>query len=150
MPVLLDGNNLLHRLPTADRSRAAVRRLVLDATRTERMSVTVVFDGPPPAGSPAEELLGRVLVIYSGPRTADEVILSKIPAGRAARQWIVVTDDRGLGRRARERGASVRALRQWQVRPRETPARRRVEAKLSSREVSEWEEFFRGRSENDS
>ena len=150
MPILLDGNNLLYSLPTANRSRAAVRRLVLDATRNQRMSVTVVFDGPPPAGSPAEELLGRALVIYSGSRSADEVILSRVPAGRAARQWIVVTDDRGLGQRARQRGASVKALRQWQVRPRKTPAGRRVEPKLSSREVSEWEEFFRGRGENDS
>lgn len=150
MPVLLDGNNLLHRLPKANRSRAAVRRLVLDATRSERMSVTVVFDGPPPAGSPPEELLGRALVIYSGPRSADEVILSRIPAGRAARQWIVVTDDRGLGQRARDRGASVRALRQWQARPRKTPTGRGAEPKLSSREVSEWEEYFRDRGKEDS
>ena len=150
MPILLDGNNLLHHLPKADRTRAGVRRLILDASRAERMSVIIVFDGPPPAGSPAQEPLGRVLVVYSGPRSADEVILSRIPTGLAARQWIVVTDDRGLGQRARERGASVRSLRQWQVRRRATPPERRVEPKLSSREVAEWEKYFRDRPKNDS
>jgi hypothetical protein len=53
MPLLLDGNNLLHRIPGPPRSRAEVRRLVLEVTRHERLAVVVVFDGPPPAGSPA-------------------------------------------------------------------------------------------------
>ena len=142
MPILLDGNNLLHRLPASARSRSAVRALVLDATRHERMSVVVVFDGPPLRGAPAEETLGRVVVVYSGARTADETIVGRIPGGRAARQWVVVTDDRGLAERARLLGASTRTLGEWMARTRPAPARPRTEPKLSSREVAEWEEFF--------
>lgn len=144
MPLLVDGNNLLHRLPTTSRTRSAVRALVLDATRHERMSVVVVFDGPPPDGSPEREALGRVTVVYSGTAAADDVIIRRIPDGAGARQWVVVTDDRGLAGRAREQGAAVRTLGEWSARPRRAPSRKHTEAKLSSREVAEWEEIFRG------
>ena len=144
MPLLVDGNNLLHRLPRSDRSRPAVRAMVLEATRHERMSVVVVFDGPPPAGSPEREVLGPVTVIYSGAAAADDVIIGRIPAGASARQWVVVTDDRGLAGRARERGAAVRTLGEWSARPRRAPSRKHGEAKLSSREVAEWEKVFKG------
>ncbi len=144
MPLLIDGNNLLHRLPKSSRTRAGVRALVLEATRHERMSVVVVFDGPPAPGSPEHEALGRVAILYSGASSADEVIVGRIPAGRSARQWVVVTDDRVLADRVRQRGAATRTLAEWSARPRPTPPRTRAEAKLSSREVAEWEEVFRG------
>jgi predicted RNA-binding protein with PIN domain len=139
MPLLVDGNNLLHRLPKAARTRSAVRALLLEATRHERMSVEVVFDGPPPAGSPDREALGPVTVIYSAASPADDVIIGRIPAGRSARQWVVVTDDR-----ARQRGAAVRTLSEWSARPRPAPSKARPEPKLSSREVAEWEKVFKG------
>jgi len=144
MPLLIDGNNLLHRLPKPSRTRSGVRALVLEATRHERMSVVVVFDGPPAAGSPEHEALGRVAIVYSGAASADEVILGRIPAGRSARQWVVVTDDRALADRVRERGAATRTLGEWSARPRPAPPRTRTEAKLSSREVAEWERVFDG------
>jgi predicted RNA-binding protein with PIN domain len=144
MPLLIDGNNLLHRLPKSSRTRSGVRALVLEATRHERMSVVVVFDGPPAPGSPEHEALGRVAIVYSGAASADEVIIGRIPAGRSARQWVVVTDDRALADRVRQRGATVRALGEWSARPRPAPPRARTEAKLSSREVAEWEEVFKG------
>jgi len=143
MPILLDGNNLLHRMPTAQRSRSAVRKQVLEITRHETMSVTVVFDGPPPAGAPAKESLGRVTVVYSGSRTADDVIVSLLPSCSAAKQYSVVTDDRGLAERVKDRGAAVRSLAGWRGRRKaETPKRPRVESKLSSHDVAEWESFF--------
>ncbi len=142
MPIIVDGNNLLHRLPTTSRSRAEVRRLVLETTRHERIAIVVVFDGPPPAGSPSEESLGSVKVVYSGTVVADDVIIGRLPTGRAASQWVVVTDDRGLGDRARQRGAAVRGLAEWQRRRPPKPKRVTREPKLSSHEVQEWEDFF--------
>lgn len=143
MPILVDGNNLLHRLAMSERSRTAVRKQVLDVTRYETVSVTVVFDGPPPAGAPTRESLGRVTVVYAGTRTADDVIVGMIPSGGAASQWSVVTDDRGLASRVKDRGGKVRTLAEWRARRRQkSPTRPRVESKLSSREVSEWESFF--------
>lgn len=143
MPILLDGNNLLHRMPRGERSRSAVRTQVLEITRHESMSVTVVFDGPPPTGSLPQESLGKVTVIYSGSRSADDVIVKMLPKGAAAKQWFVVTDDRGLAVRVNDRGAKVRRLAEWQNRKkRKPPPRSRFESKLSSHDVQEWEAFF--------
>jgi len=143
MPLLVDGNNLLHGLNLGRSSRTAVRRLVLDACRHERRRVTVVFDGPPPGGAPSRESLGAVTVVYSGAAAADDVIVRQLPAGREARDWVVVTDDRGLQRRARERGAEVRSLADWRRHRLARPRRQAPESKLSSREVAEWEDYFR-------
>jgi uncharacterized protein YaiI (UPF0178 family) len=143
VPLILDGNNLLHRLSGPQRTRAEVRKQVLDATRNERMSVSVVFDGPPPAGMSARESLGNVVVVYSGSRSADDVIVGMIPSGPAAGQWSVITDDRGLADRVKERGATVRRLAEWRGRRRQkAPAGARADSKLSSNEIAEWESYF--------
>jgi predicted RNA-binding protein with PIN domain len=141
MPILIDGNNLLHRL-SGERSRWAVREALLERVRGESQRVTVVFDGPPPDGAPPEESLGAVTVVYAGSREADDVIVRRIPRGPQARQWVVVTDDQQLRQRARDEGAAVRSLAEWQRRPVRTPPVRAREAPLSSHEVSEWETFF--------
>lgn len=143
MPILLDGNNLLHRLPDAQ-GRGDVRRQVLAACRAQRRRVTVVFDGPPPSGAPARELLGPVTIHYAGPASADEVMLARIPAGPRGREWVVVTDDRDLARRARELGATTRGLAEW-LRQAPSPAPRRGAKPARAPtpdEVSEWEAYF--------
>jgi hypothetical protein len=148
MPILLDGNNLLHRLRGAH-GRADVRHQVLDACRGQRRRVTVVFDGPPPSGTPARESLGPVTVVYSGARPADDVIVSRVPAGPRGREWVVVTDDRGLARRARARGASIRSLADWlsQSPPMDRPTHDRG---LAPDDVAAWEAYFaEGRSDDD-
>jgi hypothetical protein len=145
MPVVIDGNNLVHSLPGRARGRGDVRRQMLDAVRREGMLITVVFDGPPPQGSPDLEHLGRVTVRYSGAASADDVILKLIPDGSAAAQWVVVTDDRGLRDLARRRGAGVRSLAEWRNR-RPPPPRQGVrEPRLSSREIADWEAYFSGK-----
>ncbi len=74
-------------MPKLQRSRSAVRYQVLEITRRESMSVTVVFDGPPSAGAPATENLGKVTVLYAGSKSADDVIVSLLPTGSAAKQF---------------------------------------------------------------
>lgn len=142
MPVIIDGNNLLHSLPKREQSRRAVRQRALDTVRNEGVSLTVVFDGPPPAGTPALEHLGRVSVRYAGHASADDVIVDLVSAGGRVAEWIVVTDDRGLRDRVRERGAQVRTLGEWRGRRIRTARRATREAKLSSREIEEWESYF--------
>jgi hypothetical protein len=156
VPILVDGNNLLHTLPGGLRRRDEVRRLTLELVRREATRVVVVFDGPPPAGSPAREMLGRLTIVYSGTRSADDVIMASVPSGTGARQWVVITDDLGLRTRARERGAEVRSVGTWRAKllggrgsrsgakGKPKPAAGR-EAKLSSREVADWKRFFSGR-----
>ncbi len=148
MPVVLDGNNLLHSLPPGSRSRHELRRLLLELTRRHRVRATLVFDGPPPAGSPERESLGALTVVYAGPRAADDVILSLLPGGSGARQWSVVTADRQLARQAREAGAAVRTLREWRDRLAAAasggPAAEKPREPASSDEVAEWEEYLSG------
>ena len=152
MPILIDGNNLLHSLPSHLRTRGAVRQQVLDHSRREKISVTIVFDGPPPGGTPASEHLGNVTIVYSGGTSADDVIIDRLPAGSAALSWTVVTNDRNLSARARERGASVRTLSQWTTRRKVTapPGKPRPKPRLRSEEVVRWEkEFSKGADSDD-
>jgi predicted RNA-binding protein with PIN domain len=150
MPIAIDGNNLLHTLPHPHRSRDEVRRAVLDQCRREKMSVIVVFDGPPPSGVPTTEHLGRVTVLYSESKSADDVIIGILGSTDSAQSWSVVTNDRGLAARARERGASIRTVAQWMGR-RGTKSRRltkvRPKPPLRPNEVRDWEHLFSEREE---
>ena len=149
MPIIIDGNNLLHSLPKRDRSREIVRRLTLDTVRHEGVSLTVVFDGPPPEGSPATEHLGRVTVHYSGHTSADDLIVGLLPPKRHAPEWVVVTDDRALRDRVRAHGALVRPLKEWKSRRRQKPRHQSAGPKLSSREIDDWAAYFSSRREGD-
>ena len=148
MPVIIDGNNLLHSLPSQEQNRESVRRRALDAVRQGGMSLTVVFDGPPPVGSPDPEHLGRLTIRYSGASSADDLILRLLPKAGRASEWVVITDDRALRGRVSEQGAQVRTLQEWQSRRPRKPRREPREPKLSSREVTDWEIFFSSREDD--
>ncbi len=71
----------------------------------------MVFDGPESPGMATH--LGGVEIVWSGSRSADEVITKRIAAivrgqGRqGAKSWTVVTNDQTLARRCRDHGAKV-------------------------------------------
>ena len=142
MPVIIDGNNFLHSLPSQEQNRDSVRRRALDTVRQGGLSLTVVFDGPPPGGSPDPEHLGRLTILYSGASSADDLILRLLPRSGRASEWVVVTDDRALRDRVRDAGARVRTLAEWRSRKPRKPRRVSREPKLSSREIADWESFF--------
>ena len=144
MPLLVDGNNLLYTLPQHQRDRGELRRLSLDLVRRGGGQVVVVFDGPPPPGAPEREELGRLTVLYAGSRPADEVIVSSLPAGATARNWVVVSDDSGLRARVRQRGGRVRSLARWRARLLAIPPSD-GDGALSSSEIAEWEAYFAAR-----
>jgi len=151
VPLLVDGNNLAFRL-VGRADRATVRKSVLDLVRRQRTSITIVFDGPPPKGSPTREALGRVMVLYSGGRTADDLIVQQIPKGRAACNFTVVTDDRGLARRVQDAGARVIPASDWISRLRRRasqPDKPPVESPLSPSTIAEWEAYFSRSPEED-
>jgi predicted RNA-binding protein with PIN domain len=149
VPVIIDGNNLLHSYPTDRRDRSSVRWQALDTVRHEGTSLTVVFDGPPPEGSPEVEHLGRLVVRYSGSSSADDVIVGLLASCEQVADWVVVTDDRALRNRVRERGAKVRTLREWRTRGSRKPRRATAEPKLSSRDIADWEAYFSSGSDDD-
>ena len=105
MPYLIDGANLGGSLGGRDGARdaEAVVRFLVPWTRG-RGRVLVVFDGAGDGALP--RALGSLEIVWSGAgRSADDWIVGRL--GSRARDWIVITDDRELGGRCRERGARV-------------------------------------------
>lgn len=110
MPYLVDGNNLAHALGLsigglADRENCA--RMVASFCRSRGAQATVVFDGKAPEGARDSTRSHRVSVLYSGSRSADDVILRLVSDSKAPGDFTVVTSDKSLGDKCRHRGASV-------------------------------------------
>jgi predicted RNA-binding protein with PIN domain len=105
MSWVIDGNNLLGRAgasrDAADSKRQLVRALAGFA-RVKRTKVACYFDGPEPEHFGRH--LGSVSVIFSGARSADELIAKKVATGTG---WKVVTADRALATRIRRRQVEV-------------------------------------------
>jgi hypothetical protein len=112
MPVLIDGHNLIGRIPDidlGDRDDEArlVSRLQGYAGRT-RKRVTVVFDRGMPGGRSENLSGGRVSVVFAPTgRNADRVLIERIRHSRNPRGLIVVTSDREVIAAAEGRGARV-------------------------------------------
>lgn len=113
MPWLIDAANLGGVLGGARgaRNTEAILAALLPWAR-DRKQVVVVFDGPERPEMATR--LGGVEIVWSGARTADEVITQRVAAlaassagGRSAKSWTVVTNDQGLARRCRDHGAKV-------------------------------------------
>lgn len=105
MPWLIDGSNVLGVMRTDRHSDAAKRALVQQLAsfaRAKRTRVTCIFDGPEPASFARH--LGAVTVVFSAPRTADDVIVERTATGRG---WSVVTSDNGLAARVQRRQVTV-------------------------------------------
>ena len=149
MPYLVDGNNLAHALGLsigglADRETCA--RLVASFCRTRGAQATVVFDGRAPKGGKDSTRTHRVTVLYSGSRSADDVILRLVSDSKAPGDFTVVTSDKSLGDKSRHRGASVERAHEFSRRldrearkgaPAEKPS-----ARVSPDEIEAWLAVF--------
>jgi predicted RNA-binding protein with PIN domain len=106
---LIDGNNLLHAAASHGPRRSIARdvlcRLVAQWGRDREVDdLTVVFDGPVPPGDLARQIRQPgVTVLFSSPRTADEVIEEVIAGARAPGRITVVTTDRAIQHAVRYR-----------------------------------------------
>ncbi len=110
--LLIDGNNLWHAMRASDIGRAVGRhRLVEIVSRSVTAAGThavIVFDGARPRGSFARQMQMRgVESIFSGARTADEVLLEWLDRRGSGVSVTAVTDDRAVAHGARARRASV-------------------------------------------
>ncbi|MBN2847281.1 MAG: NYN domain-containing protein [Coriobacteriia bacterium] len=109
MQYLIDGYNVTRSDPAtrscaldAQRDALVARLAARGADLLGRGKITVVFDGV--AGGPADAGQGQIRVRYAHrPETADDLIVRLVTAG----DTVVVTDDGGLARRARARGATT-------------------------------------------
>ncbi len=125
MPWLIDAANLGGVLGGAAgaRNTEGILAALLPWAR-ERKQVVVVFDGPEPPGMATH--LGGVAIVWSGNRSADEVITKRVAtAGKGAKAWTVVTNDQTLARHCRDHGAKVE--------PASTFARRTAQPKGKSK-----------------
>lgn len=143
MPYLVDGNNLLGRVlgqaPRTEEERAALVRELADRLRETRARVTLVFDGSAPQGSSARSL-GPLTVRFAGSRTADDVITAAVEQAAAPRDWIAVTDDRGLADRVRSAGGRVSSVSDFWARFGASAA---PDGESSTRPaVEDWVEYF--------
>ncbi len=99
MPVLVDGHNLIGRLPDVsledpDDEARLVARLQAYAGRTGKR-VTVVFDRGMPGGRSGDLSRRRVEVVFAPTgRNADRVLRERIRRSRDPRGLTVVTSDR--------------------------------------------------------
>jgi uncharacterized protein YaiI (UPF0178 family) len=102
VPWLIDGSNLLGSERFADDAKRRLVRLAASFARAKRTRVTCVFDGPEPPSFARH--LGVVSVVFSGARSADDLIAERAANGRG---WSVVTSDRGLAARVQRRQVEI-------------------------------------------
>ena len=99
MPYLIDGNNVIGAIPIIDirdsGAREKLSQLLSRYQKAKGNSIVAVYDGPPPDGSPGELHMGRLKIIYAGPKSdADTRIKNMIREARSPGQWIVVSSDK--------------------------------------------------------
>ncbi len=149
MPLLIDGHNLIAKLPGIslddphDEARL-VERLRSYRARTGKCMV-VVFDGGVPAGWSASLSCGGITVIFAAPgRTADGIIIERIRRDRNPRGLVVVSSDHEVMAAAEERGARVMSAESFAATLNAPPPaiEDRADVKLSPAEVEEWLSIF--------
>ncbi len=120
MPVLIDGNNLLHAArgaapegPLPGRTMLCTR--VGEWARRRAQSVHLVFDGPAPTPDRAWQIANPdVCVSYSGGNSADAELIRILETDSAARRLLVVSSDHEIVRAAKRRRAkAIRADEFW-------------------------------------
>jgi predicted RNA-binding protein with PIN domain len=160
MPYLIDGNNLIGRIPhlSLDDPRSKyilVAQLRIFQKITKR-KVILVFDGPPDI-----ELLGdryqskKFVILYpSDEENADTVIEAQIEKQTNFQHFTVVTSDREIKAYAHMNKAKVidcdsfsKELKAVLKKFRIEKSMRKTQGKLSPLEVSQWLEIFESKNE---
>ena len=105
MPWLIDGSNVLGAMRVdrhSDDAKRGLLRLLAGFARAKKTKVTCIFDGPEPHSFGRH--LGGVVAVFSGNKSADELIIERAAQGRG---WSVVTSDRGLAARVERRQVTI-------------------------------------------
>ena len=114
MPILIDGHNLIGRVPTLSLQDAhdeddLVMMLVAYRARTGK-AITVVFDPGGSAGVLQKRRQGGIEVVFAPDRGgADDLIARRVARSRDPGGFTVVTSDQNLGLRVARHGARVRS-----------------------------------------
>ena len=151
MPLLVDGNNLLGLRPEILAKEPGIRRRLVRQlaayARAKRTSVIVVFDGEPDEdGLRADMTLGGVRVIFSGRASdADGRILKILDEAKDPAGFTLVSSDRLLGERARQRRARCVTSLKFRRTLDEVGSSGEEDAPLSAEQIADWESWFENR-----
>lgn len=148
MPLLIDGHNLIGRLPDLglddpDDEAKLVARLRAFCARAHKRA-TVVFDRGLPGGRSRELSGGGVEVVFApAGRAADSILRERVRRGRDPRGLIVVTSDNEVIAVAQARGARAMRAEEFAAQL-DVPhtGETEPEVHLSADEVEEWLEVF--------
>lgn len=104
--LIIDGNNLLHIMheqsmgPPVARLRLA--EMIADYATDRNIDAIIVFDGPPPAGGLGQQFSRLAADIrFSGPVTADDIIVQLLDQRPPSTAPTVITSDREVQTAAR-------------------------------------------------
>lgn len=152
MPYLIDGHNLIGKIPDIslddpNDEAQLVQKLVGFVARTGK-KCTVVFDHGLPGGSSKMSTGGVKVVFASAHSNADRVMIDRIHKARNPREWTVVTSDNqvaGTAQRRRMPTLSSAKFADMLARPPRSVKPGREESpdlSLSPDEVDEWLRIF--------
>lgn len=152
MPILIDGHNLVSRIPELslqdlDDEERLVSLLKSYQARTGK-KVSVVFDPGVTFALPQARHDGKVEVVFAPQgSTADAVISRRVFKSRNPNGYLVITSDRELADAVSQRGARVRSSEEFafemRVRSGSLPEGR--ETPPSPEEVEAWLALFSDR-----
>jgi predicted RNA-binding protein with PIN domain len=150
MPYLIDGHNLIGRLPgialsDLDDEQQLFERLGRWCQRSGKRAV-VYFDQGSLLGEDPRPQRGVTAHFVSPPTTADTAISVHLQRlGRRASNWTVVSSDRAVQQAARQLGARVVSSESFSKELQEPPAKPAPEKPedLTATEVDKWLDIFR-------
>jgi len=149
MPLLIDGHNLIAKLPGISLDDPHDEAKLVERLRRYRAHtgkrITVVFDGGVPAGWSADLSGGGITVIFAAPgKPADRIIIERIRRSRNPRNLVVISSDREVMAVAEECGARVVPAESFAATLNTPPPaiEERTDVKLSPVEVEEWLHIF--------
>ncbi len=106
--IIIDGNNLLYAMrahaPLPAVGRETLVKILERWVQEHNAVVTLVFDGPVPAGGLAKQMTSSYMAVkFSGPATADDVIVAMIKQAEQPTMARVVSSDTAIRHAARHR-----------------------------------------------
>ncbi|HZW02434.1 MAG TPA: NYN domain-containing protein [Anaerolineaceae bacterium] len=153
MPYLIDGHNLIPKVPGLRLDDPDDEEQLLEwlqtFARARRQKIEVYFDQAAPGHAGAHRLGLITAHFVPAPQTADDAIRRRLKKlGKSARNWKVVSSDRGV--QAEVRAAQATVVESGEFADLLVEARRAGSAGpegtspgLSAKEVEDWLELFR-------
>ncbi len=151
MPYIIDGHNLIPKIPGIDLQDLDDEQKLIDLlqeyARVNQDALEVYFDRAP-SGHATSQQKGRVKVIFVTDKTiADERIIKRIRTlGNSATDWVVVTSDRRIQADAKESRAKSMSSEEFSQKLARTlekeRTRRSPDQAMSDSELESWMKLF--------